>query len=84
MTGTTASAKPSLGEGWLTTSQAARRIGCSGVWVGELAKAGKLPYTTTPLGRLYPIQAVADFAATRRGGDAAGERHIDQQPLGAA
>jgi hypothetical protein len=87
MLGTTASAERCLGEEWLTGSQAAARIGCSSVWVAELAKIGRLPCLTTPLGRLYPAADVAEFAAARRatgGGRHRGRAVPGHQPLTAA
>jgi hypothetical protein len=73
MVGTTASAAPSLEAGWLTTSEAARAIGCSSVWVAGLAKNGRLAYVATPLGRLFAAADVAEFAAARRATE--GGRH---------
>jgi predicted site-specific integrase-resolvase len=50
----------------LTSSQAARELGISSVYVRRLADTGHLPVMVTPLGRLYDAEAVKTLAAERR------------------
>jgi excisionase family DNA binding protein len=49
----------------LTTSQAARRLELSREMTVRLAREGKLAHYWTPLGRLYPVDAVERLAKER-------------------
>jgi excisionase family DNA binding protein len=49
----------------LTTSQAARRLELSREMTIRLAREGKLSHFWTPLGRLYPVEAVERLAKER-------------------
>jgi hypothetical protein len=50
----------------LSASQVGRRLGVSAERVRQLARSGRLPPAqTTPLGQLWSVDAVDDFAATR-------------------
>ena len=49
----------------LSPGQAARLLGCSTEYVRKLARTGRLPYTMTPLGRLFPSEAVEELARRR-------------------
>ncbi len=53
-------------DGYLTTSQTARRLGVSQELVRIWAKRGRLPALVTPYGKLYPTEAVERLAAERR------------------
>jgi excisionase family DNA binding protein len=50
-------------EGWITTADVCRRMGCSASWVGELVRDGRLPHIQTPYGRLYRPDDVDVLAA---------------------
>lgn len=50
---------------WLTTSQAARTLNLSPQRIDQLAKEGQLPFTSTPLGRLFHVRAVEALKAER-------------------
>jgi excisionase family DNA binding protein len=55
---------------YLSTGQAARRLGVSEGWVRKLILAGRLPAVATPLGRVVPQSAVEEFARLREQGAA--------------
>lgn len=49
----------------LSTTQAARELGVSSVYVRKLANEGRIPVEVTPLGRLYDADAVHALAVER-------------------
>jgi excisionase family DNA binding protein len=51
---------------WLTTSEAAQRLGVSGTWVRRLADTGVLPCVHTKRGRFFPAQGVEVLARERQ------------------
>jgi len=51
--------------GWLTTSQAARRMEVSANWTRTLAERGTLRSVQTALGRLIDPQSVNELIRTR-------------------
>lgn len=57
---------------YLTPTAAARRLGLSVQRLSQIARAGRLPHVSTPLGRLYPVAAVDALAAERARTRAAG------------
>ena len=63
---------------WLTPSQAARELGVTPARVRQLLTAGRLPYDTTPLGRLIPAASVVELASERRA------RRLGRSPEGVA
>ena len=50
---------------YLSSLQVARRLGISSQRVIQLANKGKLAHIRTPLGRLFPTEAVEAFAKAR-------------------
>ena len=54
-----------LASGYLTRSQAARLLGCSGELIVRAWNTGQLPSVKTPLGRLVLIEDVEAFKARR-------------------
>lgn len=46
-----------LGE-FLSRSQVARRLGISAERINQLARAGRIEFVETPLGRLYSVKVV--------------------------
>jgi hypothetical protein len=54
-----------LTQRWLGASEAARTLGCSVSWIRILAAQGRLPYTDTPLGKLFSVEDVQRFAVER-------------------
>jgi len=49
----------------MTTGQVARRLGLSEARIGQLARAGRLPFRQTPLGRLFDRDAIEEIARAR-------------------
>lgn len=49
----------------MSTSQVARRLGLSANYVICLARAGRIPYRNSTLGRLYDVEAVERLAQER-------------------
>ncbi len=54
--------------GWLTTSQAARRMEVSANWTRTLAERGTLRSVQTALGRLIDPQSVNELVRARAAG----------------
>ncbi len=54
--------------GWLTTSQAARRMECSANWTRTLAERGTLRSVQTELGRLIDPASVNELRRARGAG----------------
>lgn len=50
----------------LRTGEAARLLGTSEATVRNLAKAGRLEYEDTPLGKLFPLRAVEQLREERK------------------
>jgi hypothetical protein len=50
---------------YTSLSGAARRIGVSAQAVDGAARRGRLSYVVTPLGQIFPIEAVEEYAAER-------------------
>jgi excisionase family DNA binding protein len=51
---------------YLTPAETARRLELSRARIIELNQEGKLPAIRTPLGRLFAVAAVDDFAKGRK------------------
>lgn len=60
---------------WLARSEVARLLGVSGTRIDKMAIERKLPYLETPLGRLYPAEAVDAFKTQRDALRAAAQRN---------
>lgn len=49
----------------ISTKEVARRLDLSGQHVIRLARAGRIPFRNTVLGRLYDVEAVEQLARER-------------------
>lgn len=58
----------------LSSGQAARRLGISHTHIAELARAGKVAFTPTPLGRLFDPAEIERLAEERAAKARAGAR----------
>lgn len=56
---------------YLTSGQAARKLALSEARIRQLLASGALRHICTPLGRLIPAEAIAEYAASRAAGQAA-------------
>jgi predicted site-specific integrase-resolvase len=52
-------------DAYLAPSEAAERIGISVQAVDRAARRGRLEHVWTPLGRIFPIEAVEEYAQER-------------------
>jgi hypothetical protein len=71
-------AAPTKDQGWLTTTQAARRIGCSVQWVSHLCRTGAIAAHRNPGGAwwLIGVPALAAYLAQRHTGTITGRYFI--------
>ena len=59
---------------WMTPSQAANRLGLSGIRVRQLLSEGRIKHIRTPLGRLVSPSDVERLRAERAAAHQQGER----------
>lgn len=61
-------------EEWVSPAQAARILGVTTARVRQLALAGRLPFTQTPMGRIFAREEIERLAASRQSTTKKGEK----------